>query len=75
LDDHHELMVAQTLGECTYSLWVTSGYKAGLVLWVLPEEANAVPCGVDINWAKHNFATGLIWPTDRLEVFPQDHGR
>lgn len=71
-DDHHELMIAETLGEPTYSLWVTSGYKAGLVLWALPMEANGEPCGIDLAWAKQNLVNGLPWSADQLEVIPWD---
>jgi len=37
-----------------YALLVNSGYKAGLIFVVLPEEANA-NTGINIDWLKENW--------------------
>jgi len=38
-----------------YTLLVNSGYKAGLIFVVLPEEANA-KTGISIDWLKENWS-------------------
>jgi len=40
-----------------YALMVDSGYKAGLIFAVLPEEANAIKgSGINIDWLKTNWS-------------------